>query len=392
MAGAAPVEWGTCKHDGKAVQLLTITAPSGAYATVSNYGATLTSIWVPDRTGKQGDVLLGYDALTNYESHVVSMGQTVGRFANRIAKGKFSLDGQEYTLIQNNGPNCLHGGTWSFDNKTWDVISSSSDSVKMQYKSVDMEEGFPGNLVVEVEFSFKSPAGDSNNSALHIRYKAETDKATVLNLTNHAYFNLAGHTGGATHPSILDHIVSINSTAFLQVDENCIPVGRLQEVAGTPFDFREPKVIGKDIDFADSQLVFANGYDHCYVLAVGEPKEVPAEAPQGMRDLGVELGDVRRTRAPDAVLFDPSSGRRMETFTEEPGVHFFTDNIPNDVLGLGGKGKHGVEAYTYRTGACFETQHYPDSPNKPGFPSTVLRPGAAYNSQTVYWFTVSETA
>jgi len=299
--------------------------------------------------------------------------------------------GADYTLLQNNGTNCLHGGKWSFDNMTWDVVSATSDSVKMTYKSVDMEEGFPGNLVVVVEFSFKSV--DSTNSALVITYHAETDKATVLNLTNHAYFNLIGHTGGETHPTILDHLVAINSDAFLQVDENCIPVC-ITDVTGTPFDFRQPKRAGADIEQGDSQLIYCNGYDHCFVLATGAPKVSPEGTPQGMRDLGVTFdsaGVPKKTRCPDAVLFDPSSGRRMETFTEEPGVHFFTDNIPNDVLGMGGAGKHGVKSYTYRTGACFETQHYPDSPNKPSFPSTVLRPGNPYDSRTVYWFTVSGT-
>lgn len=380
---------GKCEHDGKEVFLYTITSSSGAYATVSSYGATITSLWVPDSAGTLGDVLLGYDTLKGYEDHVVSMGQTVGRFANRIAKGKFTLDDKEYTLVQNNGTNCLHGGKWSFDNLTWDLVSSSANSVSFKYESSDMEEGFPGKVVTTVEFTLVSSGKDT---VLQIRYKAETDKPTVVNLTNHAYFNLRAHAGEEEHPTVLDHVVTINSDHFLDVDADCIPVGEPCSVTETPLDFRAPTRIGERIDLAHSQLVYCNGYDHCFVLANGEPKSTPAGTPQGMRSLGVEFaedGQPRKTRKPDAVLFEPQSGRTMETFTEEPGVHFFTDNIPNDVLSLGGPGKQGVRSYTYRTGCCFETQHYPDSPNQPRFPSTVLRPGAAYQSQTVYWFSAA---
>jgi len=394
MAGAAPKDWGTCALDGKDVKLITITAPNGCYATVTNYGATLTSIFVPDRSGELGDVLLGYDNLPGYESHVVSMGATVGRFANRIAKGKFSLDGTEYTLVQNHGQNCLHGGIGSFDNKTWDVVSSTARSVVLKYESPDMEENFPGRLITTVEFAFTSAADDSNNTALHIRYTADTDKATVLNLTNHAYFNLLGHGGGTVHPSILDHVVTINTDLFLPVDDSCIPIGELRSVRDTPFDLSMPTKIGDKVDIGHAQLIFAGGFDHCYALTAGTAKSTPAETPQGMRELGVAVdaaGVPKRTRKPDAVMTEPTKGRRLETFTEEPGLHFFTDNIPNDVLGLGGKGKHGVDpGYTHRTGVCFETQHYPDSPNQKSFPSTVLRPGSTYKSETVYWFTVDD--
>jgi len=392
MAGAGVKEWGTCAHDGKEVKLFTIRAPSGAYATVTNYGATLTSLWVPDRNGTLGDVLLGYDSFSGYEAHVVSFGQTVGRFANRIAQGKFSLDGEEHVLVQNNGTNCLHGGIWSFNNKTWEVVTSTESSVTLRYESAHLEENFPGTVVVTVEFFFGSGTGDETSSSLHIRYSAETDRATVVNLTNHAYFNLAGHSGNAEHPSVLDHIVTISADTMLPVNSDCIPLGEAASVEGTFFDFRAPTRIGENIDKETEQLKHCNGFDHCFCLTNGEPKPTPEGTPQGMRALGVTTGADgvdERIRGPDALLVDPSSGRFMETYTEEPGVHFFTNNIPNDVLGLGGKGKQGAE-YTFRTGVCFETQHYPDSPNQAQFPSTVLRPGSPYTSETVYWFGVQK--
>lgn len=391
MSGAAPKDWGRCQHDGKEVKLYTITAASGAFATVCNYGATLTSINVPDKAGVIGDVLLGYDNLKGYEGHVVSMGQTVGRFANRIAKASFELEGSKYKLAVNNGPNCLHGGTMSYDNLTWDVVNTTPNSVLMKLESPDMDEGFPGKLVVTVEFSFMSPPGDTKNAVLHIQYGAETDKTTVVNLTNHAYFNLLGHTGGAKMPSILDHMVTINTDLFTPVDENCIPNGTLENVADGPFDFRRPMRIGERIDDGNAQLVFGNGYDHNFVMTAGAPQASPAGTPQGMRSLGVEIdasGCPKKVRAADAVLSESTTGRVMETFTEEPGLQFFTDNIPDNVLGFGGKGKTGVD-FTGRTGVCFESQHFPDSPNQASFPSTVLRPGAKYASKTVYWFSVS---
>jgi aldose 1-epimerase len=394
MSSAVPESWGKCILDGKDVKLFTIKAPAGgAYATLTNYGATLVSLWVPDRAGALGDVLLGHDTLVGNESHVVSMGATVGRFANRIAMGQFSLDGQKYNLVQNNGTNCLHGGEASFDNKTWDVVEHSAGSLTLAYESADMEEGFPGKLKVMVTFSMRS-AASGGDCALHIHYAAETDKPTVLNLTNHAYFNLAGFSGGPQHSTVMDHIVTINAEEYLSVDDRCIPHGLAVGVASTPFDFRRPTRIGDRIDEADCQLIYANGYDHCYVLPRdGLAKDASPGAPQGMRALGVSVdasGRVQRTRAPDCVLVEQKSGRRMETFTEEPGVHFFTNNIPQDILDRGGKGKHGVKAYTYRTGCCFETQHFPDSPNQPNFPSTVLRPGSKYSSETVYWFGVEK--
>jgi len=381
--------WGKCEHDGKDVKLITIKAPSGAYATISSYGATMTSIWVPDKTGKLGDVLLGYDSLKGYEGHVVSMGQTVGRVANRIAKGKFSLEGQEYKLAVNNGPNCLHAGTYSYDCLTWDVVEATENSVALRLESPDMDEGFPGKLIVTVEFTFVSPPDDTKNAALHIKYTAETDKTTVVNLTNHAYFNLLGHTGGDKMPSILDHIVTFNTDLYTAVDDTCIPTGNIETVSGTPFDYRKPTRIGDHIDDGHCQLIYGNGYDHNFVLTAGEPKPTPEGTPQGMRCLGVEIasGVPKKTRVPDAVMSEPSMGRVLETFTEEPGLQFFTDNIPEFVLELGGKGKTGVD-FTARTGVCFETQHFPDSPNQPSFPSIVLRPGLACTSETVYWFSV----
>lgn len=254
-----------------------------------------------------------------------------------------------------------------------------------------MEEGFPGKLTTTVEFTFRAPAGDTKNSALHIRYVAETDKPTVLNLTNHAYFNLRGHTGEAAHPTVLDHVLTIAADKFVCVDEKSIPTGSYSDVERTPLDFRKPTRIGENIESPHAQLIFVNGYDHSFAVANGEPKACPEGTPEGMRALGVEVdstGAPKRTRGADASIVDPVSGRRMETFTEEPAVHLFTNNIPDDVLKLGGKGKHGVESYTYRTGVCFETQHFADNCNQPFLPSCVLRPGNAYTSETVYWFSV----
>ncbi|CAE7556420.1 mro [Symbiodinium natans] len=361
-------------------------------ATITNYGATLTSLWVRDRSGNLGDVVLGYDTLAGYEAHVVSMGQTVGRFANRIANGRFVLDGKEYRLAQNNGTNCLHGGVWSFDNLTWDIVSATGSSVLFQRVSPDMDEGFPGTLTVNVEYSLAS--AKSGETVLRIKYGAETDQATVVNLTNHRQ---AGHSGEARHPDILDHVVSIHADTVVHVDDRCIPTGRMVPVADltvgrdAPFDFRQPRRIGDGIDAPSSQLIYCDGYDHCFVLNAGQPRTSPEGAPQGLRELGIALNAAQlvRSRPADAVLEEPMSGRRMEVFTEEPGLHFFTNNIPQSILGLGGRGKHGVEEYTYRTGVCFETQHLPDSPNQPSFPSTVLRPGARHQSETVFVFGVS---
>eukprot|EP00928_Gymnodinium_smaydae_P079723 TRINITY_DN63583_c0_g1_i1.p1 TRINITY_DN63583_c0_g1~~TRINITY_DN63583_c0_g1_i1.p1 ORF type:complete len:419 (-),score=59.40 TRINITY_DN63583_c0_g1_i1:163-1344(-) len=389
---AAGVPFGTSSHEGNPWRLFTLKAPnaSGVTASVTNYGATLVSMCVPDRNGQLSDVVLGYEDVANYDKHVVSMGSTVGRFANRIAKGKFKLDGAEYKLVQNNGTNCLHGGNRGLAKKTWDVVASSENSVTLKYVSPHMEEGFPGTLTVTVEFALSASSDASEGVALHIRYSAVSDRPTVVNLTNHAYFNLAGHERGVPLKPVLDHVAVLNTDTFLPVDIDCVPVGEPESVEDSPFDFRSPTRIGSRIDDASAQLVYCSGYDHCFVCKAGEPRPAPAGTPQGMRCLGVELdgsGAPKRKRAADASLYDPSSGRRMETFTEEPGVHFFTNNIPQKILDLGGGGKLGVGPYTYRTGACFETQHFPDSPNHPNFPSTELRPGATYKSETVYWFT-----
>jgi len=338
--------------DGSDVSLFTFTNTAGTTMTITNYGGIITSLKTQDKNGTFEDVVLGFDSLSTYEKSNPFFGCIVGRYGNRIAKGKFKLDDQTYNLAVNNNGNHLHGGMKGFDKVLWAADSYTTPDgavLKLNYTSKDLEEGYPGNLQVEVVYTL------TNENEVKIDYKATTDKKTVVNLTNHSYFNLSGN----TKTDILGHTVTIAATKFLPVDKTLIPTGELKEVKGTPFDFTTPFVIGQRIDDNDQQLKFGLGYDHCWVF------------------------DKTDGLSPVATVHDSTSGRFMEVFTTEPGVQFYTGNVLTGSL----TGKFGT-VYAKRFGLCLETQHFPDSPNRPSFPSTVLNPGQVYSTQTVYKFSV----
>ena len=333
------------------MQLFTLTNAKGMEVAITNYGGIIVSVKVPDRAGKPGDVVLGFDKLDGYTATPPPpyFGALIGRYGNRIGGAKFKLNGTEYTLPKNNGDNCLHGGKRGFDKVVWRAAPAAGGrSLELSYVSPDGEEGFPGNLTVQVTYSL------NDNNELGIEYGATTDKLTVVNLTNHSYFNLAGQGEG----DILGHQMMIAADQFTPVDKGLIPTGELRSVQGTPFDFRQPTAIGARIDADDEQLKFGQGYDHNFVLnRVGKGPELAAR------------------------VTEPKSGRVMEVMTTEPGVQFYTGNfLDGSIHGKGGK------VYARRSGFCLETQHFPDSPNKPSFPSTSLRPGQQYRTATVYRF------
>jgi aldose 1-epimerase len=339
---------------GEDVTLYALKNANGMEIAVMDYGAMLTSIKVPDAKGQIADVTLGFDSLDGYLGSHPYMGATVGRYANRIAKGKFTLNGKEHTLATNNGPNALHGGLKGFDKKVWtakSIDTPAGPAVEMTYVSADGEEGYPGTLTATVTY------GLTNDNEVRISYRATTDADTVLNLTNHSYFNLAGAGKG----TILDHILTLQADRFTPVDGGLIPTGELKSVEGTPFDFRTPTAIGARIDqVSDEQIKLGGGYDHNFVVN-GDP------------------GTMRLA----ARVKEPVTGRVMEVLTDQPGVQFYTGNfLDGSVVGKGGM------KYEKRFGFCLETQHFPDSPNKPEFPSVVLKPGETYITNTVYKFSV----
>ena len=339
--------------DGTEVYLYTLANANGCEAKITNYGGIVVSLKVPDRTGKPGDVVLGYDTLEEYIGNNPYFGCIVGRYGNRIGKGKFTLNGMEYTLAQNNGENHLHGGITGFDKAVWQAREFESEdgaALELTYLSRDGEEGYPGNLSVTVIYLL------TNEDELKIDYIAATDKNTVINLIHHSYFNLAGAGSG----DILDHEMMINADRFTPVDSGLIPTGELRSVKGTPMDFTSPTVIGARIDQDYEQLRFGGGYDHNWIL--------------NSSDGSLALA---------ARVYDPATGRVMEVLTTEPGIQFYSGNFLDGTnIGKGGK------AYNHRNGFCLETQHFPDSPNKPDFPSTVLKPGETYKQTTVYRFSV----
>jgi aldose 1-epimerase len=341
--------------DGRAVELFTLTNPHGIEVRAMTYGAIITAIVTPDRNGRRADVALGFDSLAGYLSGSPYFGAAVGRYANRIANGRFSLDGVTYQLARNNGPNSLHGGDRGFDKVLWSAEPFESDSavgVTFRYVSRDGEEGYPGTLSVRVTYTL------NNRDELVFDYDATTDKATPLNLSQHTYWNLHGEGVG----TILDHVLALDASAFTPVDSTLIPTGATQPVAGTPFDFRKPTAIGARIDQPDTQLQFGRGYDHNWVI------------------------DHRRPGALEHAvrLVDPSSGRALDIRTTEPGVQFYSGNFLDGTI----KGKAG-HVYAHRSGLCLETQHFPDSPNHPNFPSTILRPAEHFRSRTVVAFSVT---
>jgi len=335
---------------GAAVQLFTLANAHGLRATISNYGGTLTGLLVPDREGHLGDVVLGFDDVSGYQSPAFRQanpyfGALIGRYGNRIKAGRFALDGHDYALATNNGPNPLHGGTQGFDQKIWQAepgTSAEGDTLTLRYLSPDGEEGYPGTLAVTVVYTL------TPDNALRIAYRATTDHATPLNLTNHAYFNLSL----GTRPDVLAHELTLAADRYTVVDAALIPTGELRPVAGTPFDFRTPHAIGARI----AQV--PGGYDHNWVLNGAGPRPV-------------------------ATVHDPASGRTLEVGTDQPGLQCYTGNFLDGSL----TGKHGT-VYGPHAGFCLETQHFPDSPNHPEFPNTILRPGETFQSTTTYRFGV----
>ena len=339
--------------DGTPVDLYTLKNSQGAEATISNYGGVVVSIKVPDRKGKFGDVVLGYDDLDGYLKRHPYFGAMVGRYANRIAKGRFKLNGQEYSLPINNGPNSLHGGNNGFDKKAWEpriLATPDGAGLELRYLSKDGEEGFPGNLSVMAVYTLMEDNG------LRLDFTASTDKETVVNLTQHSYFNLAGK------GNILKHVVMIPADKFTPTDSGLIPTGELRSVEGTPFDFRRPTPIGARIDEDDEQLKFAGGYDQNWVI------DKPPD----------QLGLCAR-------VTEPTTGRVLEVLSTQPGLQLYTGNFLDGSL----TGKGGW-AYQRSDGFCMEPEHFPDSPNQPSFPSTILKPGEVYKQTIIYRFGVEK--
>ena len=336
--------------DGKAVEAFTLTNANGLSLRAITYGGIITHLRVPDRNGTMGDVALGFDSLEGYLAGHPYFGTIVGRYGNRIAGGKFVLDGRTYTLATNNGPNHLHGGKVGFDKAVWaGEPTGSGDGVTFTHTSPDGDEGYPGTLKARVSYTL------TDRNELVVEYFATTDKPTPVNLTQHTYFNLAAE------GTILGHELTIHADRYTPVDSTLIPTGELASVGGTPLDFRKPTPVGARIDAAHEQLKHGRGYDHNFVLN-GKP------------------GELR----PAARLVDPKSGRTLDVSTTEPGLQFYTGNFLDGTLtGKGGR------VYEHRAGLCLETQHFPDSPNKPQFPSTTLRPGQEYRSKTVFVFGVA---
>jgi aldose 1-epimerase len=340
-------------EDGTPVDLYTLTNSQGIQTSITNFGGIVVSLLIPDRDGRLADVVLGFDSLEGYLGGHPYFGAIVGRYGNRIANGAFTLEGKQYSLAQNNNQNHLHGGLKGFDKAVWKatgILGEKGPGLALTYLSRDGEEGYPGNLMVTVTYILT----DEND--LRIHYRATTDKPAPVNLTNHSYFNLAGQGEG----DILGHELTIHADRFTPVDEGLIPTGELRSVEGTPLDFRQSMPIGARIDEEDEQLGFGGGYDHNFVVN---------------RTSG-ELALAAR-------VHEPTTGRVLEVFTTEPGVQFYCGNfLDGSIVGKGGK------VYKKRYGFCLETQHFPDSPNKPHFPSTILRPGDEYSTTTVYSFSV----
>lgn len=341
--------------NGKNTDLFILKNNKGMEVAITNYGGAILSIMVPDKKGKYANVIQGHDSIDNViNSHEPFLSTLIGRYGNRIAKGKYQLKGKEYSLTINNGPNSLHGGPTGFHTRVWDADQVSKNELKLHYLSVDGEEGFSGNLDVNVTYSL------SENNELIIDYKATTDKSTIVNLTNHGFFSLSGIANPT--PGIENNIVTINADYFIPIDEVSIPSGEILKVKDTPMDFTTPHTIGSRIDDKYEQLVFGAGYDHCYVLNKKEAGELSFAA----------------------KCVEPNSGRTMEVYTTEPGVQLYTSNWHN-----GFEGSHG-STFPKRSAICFEAQHFPDTPNRDYFPSCVLEPGEEYKQKTIYKFGIEK--
>jgi aldose 1-epimerase len=348
-AGIEKTRFGTFP-DGREADLFTLRNQAGMTVKITNYGGHIVSWTAPDKAGKQGEITLGMPTFADYLKGTPSLGPIIGRFGNRIAKAKFTLDGHDYTLAPNNNGNHIHGGPMGFAKQLWKAtpVDGAEPALVLTYLSKDGEEGYPGNLSVEVRYTLQK------DNALRIDYTATTDKATVINLTNHAYFNLSGQ-----KHDVLNNQVMIKADKYLPTDKGQIPTGELRPVKGTAFDFTTPTPVNAHInDTTDVQIRYGKGYDHCWVFT----------DPSNQLKLG-------------ATVYEPTSGRYMEMYTTEPAVQLYTANNLNGKL----TGTEGV-AYTSRFGLCLETQHFPDSPNQPAFPTTVLRPGQTFRSTTVYKF------
>lgn len=340
--------------DGRAAEVFTLKNSSGLCAEITDYGGAVIRLMTPDREGRFSDIVCGYDSLNDYVAADGYQGALIGRFGNRIARGKFTLDGKEYYLARNNGDNHLHGGECGFSHRLWHASTSDGHepSIMLTYNSPDGEEGYPGNLKVTVTYTLTA------DNRLSIEYSAQTDKKTILNLTNHTYFNLGGYASG----SVYEHILQLDADTYLPTDAGLIPTGELRDVSGTPFDFRVPKVIGRDIETDDKDLVTAGGYDHCFNFIGG-------------------ASDTPRIRG---ELYSPATGRVMELYTDRPAVQFYTGNFMTNSAypfkgGLPQRKQHAL---------CLETQGMPDSINHPGFTDCTLSPGEIFKSRTEYKFSV----
>ena len=339
-------------QEGQEVDRYTLSNAAGMQVEIITYGGIITSMKVPNAAGGLNDVVLGYDSFSDYEKGSPYFGALIGRYGNRIADGSFKLDDQTYTLVQNDGKNHLHGGTKGFDKVVWSADSKIEDNkavLQLHYLSQDMEEGYPGNLHTEVVYTL------TNDNMLEVAYKATTDKKTVVNLTQHAYFNLSGA------KDILDHELRLQAPRYLPIDETLIPTGEIASVEGTPFDFRSFKAIGRDILKEDIQLERGLGYDHCWVLD---------DSNKGLRSA--------------AILKEINSGIQMEVFTDQPAIQFYSGNFLDGTNPM----KQSDSFYNFRSGLCLETQHFPNSPNETSFPSTELSPGEVYSTKTQFKFTL----
>lgn len=334
--------------NGKQTHLYILKNKHGMEAAITNYGGRVVSILVPDKNGKLTDVVLGFDSVDGFQKSTERYyGATIGRFGNRIANGKFKINGKEYQSSINNAPNTLHGGKNGFQEVVWDAKQIDSSTLELSYLSKDMEEGFPGNLKVKVTYSL------TDDNSFKCAYEATTDKTTVINLTNHAFFNLNGESSG----TILDHVLQVNADNYLPIDSTSIPLGKIELVANTPFDFCKPVTIGSRINNDNQQLKNGIGYDHCFVL------------------------NKHGFNMPAASITGDKSGIKMEVFTQEPGLQFYSGNFMKGENAM----KNGKKD-EYRTAFALETQHFPDAPNQPSFPSTLLKPGQVYKTHTVYKF------
>ena len=339
--------------DGKQVNLFTLKNRSGMITEITNYGGKVVSLWTPDKKGHYEDIVLGYSNISDYlSSKEKYFGALIGRYGNRIAKGKFSLNGKEYDLANNNGPNHLHGGNNGYESVVWDAKQVDNQTLELRYVSKNLEEGYPGNLTIKVVYRL------TDNNELKIEYWATTDAPTVVNLTHHSFFNLKG-TGNGT---INNHLLQINAPYYTPVDDGLIPTGEIATVENSPFDFQKTIAIGERVDTENQQLKYGLGYDHNYVLN------------QKLQGLNYA-----------AKVMEPISGRTMEVYTNEPGLQFYGGNFLN-----GTEVGKNRKAYEYRTAFCLETQHFPDSPNNTHFPSTTLNPGEKYYSICIYKFSVSK--